>query len=220
MSPNANVPDHLARKLAGICVYPGCPHAAHGDSLYCRPHHDRAKERNRRWAKKRRDAARQKQRCVDCGKKSRTWRCPACWRLTRTARVDKRASRVDKPAKRGHVKLEADSRPGRTVAQRYVGRDRRGAPSKEDTDRDARAELSRGIKVGLDVRDEAIAMLRTEAVAALGAIQRREAHALVADRLIEGARIYITVAEYLCRGRAKELVAELLAVAAEGGDDD
>jgi hypothetical protein len=92
-------------------------------------------------------------------------------------------------ATRGHVKLDtSDHRASRNAVERYVGRDRRGAPSRED----------RNIDLLKDLRDVTALVERFtrsfEHAAAVGVfdlpkVQREEALRIVAETGARGARL-------------------------------
>lgn len=102
-----------------------------------------------------------------------------------------------------------DKREGRNAVERFVGRARRGAPSRADLDQDLRMDLGDAIGEIVGVRDDGISGLRLPEVVELGRVARREAAASVADRLLRAARICTAVADSLCAGRSAELQAEM-----------
>lgn len=70
-----------------------------------------------------------------------------------------------------------------------------------------RLDLGDAITEIAAVRDDGIAALRTVAAAELGAVLKREASAIVADRLDRAIRICSSVMEIICPGRRRELAA-------------
>jgi hypothetical protein len=106
-----------------------------------------------------------------------------------------------------HGSAESIARGWQKTA-RFVGRSRRGAPSKEDRWRDTVALVTDAIAEATATRDGAMPELLTERVTELGRVAKREAHALVADRLLRVARMLETAADEVCPGRVAEVRAE------------
>jgi hypothetical protein len=207
----------FAKRLRSECLH--CGETALDGSDYCAPHD--AKERGQRSTRQRR--LRQKRAdaglCMSgCGRKvSRRRRpdgtvlpreCPTCSDLHRK-RVAKARERVrnehqecvtgdEQIPPRGHWKLahgsaDAEARGWRPVA-RYVGRDRRGAPSREDRRRDALRSRDDGL--ALAVRFErARITYEGDDVQAMPRIQRDAALEEVRDLLRRASRMFEDAAE-------------------------
>lgn len=138
--PGNTLPDRLARQLAGDCLYGKCGEKAKDGADYCGPHHEKRKADGRKYQQRRRKLLKKAKRCVSCGKPAKRSRCASCRRdakeqarARRSVENRSRSVGTEPERTRGHMKLDAsDRREGRNAVERYVGRDRRGAPSKED----------------------------------------------------------------------------------------
>lgn len=215
---NTSIPDRLARQLAGQCLYGRCTEPAKDDADFCAPHHEVVKQWKRGWAKKQRKAIRKARQCRDCGKASKRVRCPACRKRHREAEkirrgVERGSRGVEHASRQPLTKLEVH--PDGYTRVRTIGRGVRGQKSRAELDDDLRQSLTDADTNLRWVRDEGIAQLRSAAVDSLGRIQKREAMAIVADRLHQAVREITSVAESLCPGRAGELAA----VMAEAEDE-
>jgi hypothetical protein len=176
MSPQPALSRTLVRRLAGQCCYGACTEKPIDGSDYCAPHD--AHERGRAAQKQKRRRARRalaKQCMEGCGRKVGKRltdrgsvlmrRCPTCAKADREAkamarRVPADTSRVPGKPTRGFTKVEHGEG---YRAERYVGRDRRGAPSRADLDEDLRSDLADAERELAAVRTKGIAILRSVA---------------------------------------------------------
>lgn len=222
--PTAHLDRRTAKQLVGACCYGACQERALDGSDYCAPHD--AHERGRDAAKKRRQRLERVKagRCITgCGRKVGKRRVKRKWIAMRwcstCARARAKAQREARKANRRVVPgasrdVPVDSKAPRTklevhpdgyVRVRTTGRGVRGQKSRAELDDDLRQDLDDSIRDAQAVRDEGIADLRAPAISDLGRVAKREAHALVADRLLRAARTLTSVAESLCPGRVREL---------------
>jgi hypothetical protein len=186
MSPSVpnELSDRLARQLAGRCVYPGCEHDSADGSDYCLDHRTRARARDLVYRTRQRAARRQKGQCAMCGRKSKRYRCPACYR--NRVGVRNKAKGVDKA--RGRIVHEDRSKYGWAPTARYVGRSRRGAPSLEDRARDWLIDLA-DVTKRVEAQREAIETALREGVFAWPKVQRDQAMRIAATQGAIGARM-------------------------------
>lgn len=228
-----NLPRKLVKRIKGECQH--CAQPAVAGSDYCETHGARAAEYDSAWKRTKRQARADAGECITgCGTRVKrakrsdgTWklqRCEDCAETLNAAKRDARAMRsvenagrsvetnTADPAPRGRFKMEPrsveDQARGWAASTRYVGRSRRGAPSKEDRWRDTLALVTDAITEATATRDKAMPELLTERVVELGRVAKREAHALVADRLLRAARMLMAAAEEVCPGRVAEVEAE------------
>ncbi len=205
------VPLLVRKKLERRCLWSGC-HApaksAPDRADYCAEHHERVKAKAKKWQAKHRARLRRAKLCIDCSKPSgKTARCSGCREEASEAAADRR--RVDRDARR----VDSDREPKTKIEIhadgyariRTVGRGVRGQKSRAELDDDLRQDLSDAVAQVAAVRDSGIAQLRLPQVADLGRIAKREAQAIVADRLLTAKRALEAVAEALCPGRLAEL---------------
>lgn len=233
MSPNLD--PKLAKALLGECEK--CSAPAHGDSSLCLHHKGKAAARQRKRRQKLASAGLCRDGCGRrVGKRKRPdgtlvpRRCKQCSLETVAKRRDRRRGNtsIDRvtppgadPAPRGHFKLEADARSDTwRPSARYVGRDRRGAPSKEDRHRGTVSLVGDAIAEATSARDGGLTELMTTRVVELGRIQKREAHAIVADRLLRAARMLEAAADEVCPGRVAEVRGEEAWIANDDEGDD
>lgn len=166
---------YQARKESGRCTRPGCAATA-GDTVLCDQHAADARDRNRRSQSRTRAARAALGLCVQCGAKSRTYRCLACRaRLAPPSRSDHNGADNTPP------QAEVDRwrpDPG-TNWRRYRGKARRGKPPDallDDQDLSfAVEELSRA--------KDGMAYARSDEVRALPKIQRDGVKQAALDRL-------------------------------------
>jgi hypothetical protein len=215
MSPTIpeSIPRKLARLLAGQCRYSLCAKPLADGSCYCEEHDAQERARKAVAAQKRRTRLGREGQCLgQCGKrvpKSERGRfCPTCWKAERqrvrawkerSAKRKNVAPVPDEPRTKLETHLDGYTRV------RTTGRGVRGQKSRAELDDDLRDDLREAIHQTQAVSDSGIAMLRTASVTDMGRIQRREAHAIVADRLLQAARTLVSVAEALCPGREREV---------------
>lgn len=175
-----NNTEYLQKKLAKICVREGCEEECSPDSDECPPHHEDSKKRKRESAARIRAERRQKQRCAQCGKRSKRFRCRVCYQKIHG--VDKPPDGVDK---REEVWRED---PG-TSWLRFRGKAKRGRLTREQQLDEYKRE-SRWARRKLEEFEEGIDELKIEID--LPPIQRearrREvwSHAEFAGRIIDG----------------------------------
>jgi hypothetical protein len=216
----------IAKAINGICEK--CTQPAHKRSGLCLHHLGKAAARQRghrqrladkglcsagcgiKVGKRRRDNGTiQPRECPTCAKKHRARTAKA--RVRNEQRACVTSTSADPPS-RGFWKMEHGSAEsiarGWQKTARFVGRSRRGAPSKEDRWRDTIALVTDAIAEATATRDGAMPELLTERVTELGRVAKREAHALVADRLLRVARMLETAADEVCPGRVAEVRAE------------
>lgn len=139
----------LAKRLKHECR--NCREPSLPDSDFCGPHRDGERARLRAAAKKRREGFRHKGRCVDCGRRSKTWRCKRCYRISKG--VTDKEKVVTPPPQGGTFKRETGTHAwgsGKYETERYIGHARRGrltlVEQAEEDKRDARfarAELDK-----------------------------------------------------------------------------
>lgn len=133
----------LEKRLRHECLR--CTDQALPDSDFCGPHRDKERKAKRESAQKRRKGFRFAGKCVDCGRRSKKWRCPKCHRKSRTEKgVERKA--------RGVEKREIWRNDPGTNWNRYRGKGRRGRLTREEQqaedERDAKfaiAELEKFI---------------------------------------------------------------------------
>lgn len=175
MSPNLKITDYQLRQAKGQCVQECCPADAAPGSDYCVPHGEAKRARDRRWVKARRKARRAERKCAGCGKPSKRWRCPACYRKWKAVSVGKRERSVGKlagdPGRRGATVIEQRT-DGRRPTERYVGRSRRGAPSIEDQLRDLLIDAKAAIRDKGERYIQNLERALTEGVANMGRVDR------------------------------------------------
>jgi hypothetical protein len=226
-----NLPDKITKALRGECDE--CTSPAHEDTGLCLHHHGKAATRQRRRRQRLADAG----FCRDgCGRKvqkkhrpDRTVvprRCSTCARASHLQIQEQRERRRDNesavgvtdeekiPAKRGRIYIE--EREGLQSIARYVGRDRKGAPSREELDEELKHDLTSALTELQAVRDQGIALLRSERVTELGRAAKKEAAVELADRVLRVSRICRAAADNLSPGRA----AEIEAMASDAVDDE
>lgn len=232
----------LTRRLAGRCCYGACTADALDGSDYCAPHDAHEKGRDAAKKRRQRLARAKAGRCVTgCGRKvgkrrvKRKWiamrECPTCARRRAKKQRDARKRDVpgdsrdvpgggDRPARGGFrteqrtvVNWRDKSKQREYTAQRFVGRPRRGAPSKSDRDEDLRSDIDDAIAILTRIRDEGIALVRSAAVTELGAIARTEAHRDLAFQYLRVRAFCEFGAESFARG----IVAEVDAIRRECG---
>lgn len=158
--------DYQARKNASVetgeCMRRGCtsPHA--DDSLLCPQHRDEQREARRTSAQRVRGELAAAGKCVDCRRRSPTYRCAAC--SVKRGRIPSMG--VDHGVENktpAHWRVE----PG-TTWNRYRGKAKRGKPSTavlDDQDLDYAVEQIQTAK-------QALAYARSEAVQAMPKVQR------------------------------------------------
>lgn len=208
----------LARQLAGRCCYGACAEPAQ-DGDYCAPHdahergRDAGKKRRRRQrladqglciiagcdrkvTKRRRpDGKIQQRRCSRCQKEMR-----AVARARRSVPDDSRsvpgegADLSSAAPTRGRMKQESGG--DKWARTRFVGRDRKGGPTREDKDRDivkdaeyAAAEIVKFIR--------AFELARGDEVQALPRVQREAALRLAVDHARYAASFLDDIVEQL-----------------------
>lgn len=224
MSDPANtLPLRDRKAIKGLCAYSGCHESAeHGTAgdAFCRPHHELTKKQNREWRARQRKRLRRARLCIDCarpsGEKARCGRCTKA--RSSGVGVSKKGVGVAGDRARGFTKLDtSDRRDGRRAVERYVGRSRRGAPSIADRDDDLRADIDDAIAILTQIRDKGIAIVRSQAVAELGAIARTEAFRELAFQWIRVRSISELGAESFARGIVAEVDA-LRRESAQGED--
>lgn len=120
--PDRTLPVYLQRKLAGMCTR--CGEAAADDSDLCKPHRDDQRKRSRMSMSMQRKRLRDNRKCVQCGAKSKSYRCRKCVKARKRAGVNKIASGVNK-AEIWRVD------PG-TTWNRFRGKGRRGRLTREE----------------------------------------------------------------------------------------
>ncbi len=200
------LPIRTRKQLAGECLYSGC-HEPVKDADYCPPHHERVKREKREWAARQRKRLRRARLCLDCHKPSRKARCGPC-RAARKARVERDAKKVEcattetRASFRSSLETNGD---GREYQVKRYGRARRGAPSTADRDADLKSLLGDAIDILARIIDTGMALVRSPALAELGAIARREARDELADQFIRVRGIATEGAEYYSPGRCREV---------------
>lgn len=99
--------------------------------------------------------------------------------------------------RRGHVKVDhGDHREGRNPTQRYVGRERRGAPSREDLNADIVQDAGYA-KAEIDKFLRAFALATSHEIQSLPRIQREGAQRIVTDHAAYAARILDDIVDRL-----------------------
>lgn len=182
----------LAKALRGECAYSGC-HEPSIDGEHCAPHAERERIRGAKRQQRRRARLRSEKRCLDCAKPIRSRglrRCPVCRQANaanrRSVTGDVRSVTGDEQIPpRGHFKLahrtDEGAERGWAPTARYVGRDRRGAPSKDDRDDEVVRDIDYAI-AELEKFKKAFALAREHA-ADLPRVQREEARRLAFSHL-------------------------------------
>lgn len=213
MSTQVTLMRRLARRLAGQCCYGACQVAALADGDYCAPHDAHEKGRARAKARRRRLRLGAAGICIMDGCGSRVGkrpgggkpyrRCLSCAREDRVAksRVPVAIARVPDNTPRTKLEIHSDG----YVRVRTIGRGVRGQKSRIDLDDDLRDDLRYALADVKAVHDSGIAALRSDQVVSMGGLHKREACAIVADRLLKAARTLVSVADALCAGRSREL---------------
>jgi hypothetical protein len=214
----------LSSQIADRCCYGSCPEDQIADSDYCAEHDESERQRKRSSTAARRLKFARAGQCRDgCGRKVRKRyvkgrivprRCSSCAKADNKRRTERRKSRPGDNSKapeatrlaRGFTALDkSDKREGRGAVERYVGRDRRGAPSIADRDEDLRSAIDDAIAILTQIRDKGIALVRSPAVTELGTIARAEAHRELAYRWLRVRGICEQGAESFSRGSVAEV---------------
>ncbi len=157
--------ERLDKKADGICVERGCAERASDEAVRC-PRHLRAHRKSgRRSRRKRRQELSAQGKCVDCRRKSGTYRCAACSvKRGRIPTVGVGDGVGGKPGTPSQWRIE----PG-TTWNRYRGKGRRGNPGTAPSD----AQDLRCARDEIDKASAAIAYAQSDAVRALPRIQRQ-----------------------------------------------
>ena len=132
--PDAISDRKLEKRLRHECL--DCSGQALPDSDFCEPHRNANRKRARDGAKKRRQGYRHNGRCVDCGRRSKKWRCPRCYRKSRGVKAQSK----------GVTKNEIWRVDPGTTWSRFRGKGRRGRLTREEQqvedERDARFAIA------------------------------------------------------------------------------
>lgn len=200
----SELPYRIAKALRGECAY--CRDPALDGSAFCAPHGERERSQGAARQANRRRRLRAEKRCLDCGDPVRSRglvRCADCRKANaknrRSVTGDRGSVTVDEqiPA-RGHFKLVHGSAEGEArgweKTARYVGRDRRGAPSREDRRRDALRSRDDGLALATRF-ERARTTYEGDDVQAMPRIQRDAALEEVRDLLRRAARMFEDAAE-------------------------
>lgn len=159
--------DYQLRKESGRCVYPRCDKLAADDSVWCPAHRDYHRKAGRDSKVRVRAELREAGKCVDCRRRSQTYRCPVCRAKLGDIPPSKTVLKDVQNERSSHYRIDPAAR-GRKEVPRYVGRSRRGAPSAallDDQDLDEALDEVRKAK-------EALAYSRSDEVKAMPKIQR------------------------------------------------
>lgn len=145
------------------CTRRGCKRGALEDSEFCRKHEDDQRRYNREYMARRRAEWDAENRCTNCGAEKRKpgskW-CSACLiRYTNPKKssvksyveINAGGTRRSRVAAATLVRFETDG----FKRSRYLGRQKRGAPSLEDRDRRDHADIQRVLARYGELLDEA-----------------------------------------------------------------
>ncbi len=217
----------LAKKLAGKCMYSGCDVLAKDGASYCESHHEQVKEKDREWRATRR-AGHPAGRCLDCGERCGGWRrCKTCRKKqAKRRRVDSNRNRVDSNgadpafARVARTKVERAYDKLASGSERFIERTvfrSRGGQSRESMDADE-DQMLQWIAEGVEGHARRRQRLRDEEPA-LGRQQRKEASAIVGERIFSAAKCLLEIAARYNR-ESFALMAEWTRLMVEGEDDD
>lgn len=181
---------YLARKVASLCTRCGDPVS---DGQFCRPCGKAIRKLRNQHAGVLRARRRRKGQCARCGRKSKRYECFGCLlklgRLPRSVIPSTTDQTVD-PVQGNDTRAEVDG----YERQRYHGRARRGAPSRDQADSTdllmARSSFARA--------EAALGFLRGSASEGMSTIDRSEARKAAMAHLDLCSR---TLNEILARNR-------------------
>ena len=171
-----------AKRLAHECLR--CTDQALPDSDFCLTHRDDNRRRAREGAQKRRQGFRHSGKCVDCGRRSKKWRCPKCYRKFDERRRPERSVKSPSAIVSKDELWRVD--PG-TTWNRYRGKGRRGRLTREEQAAEDKRDLRWAI-AKLQAFESEIDRLITPAVIELPRIQREAERRKAASPLAEARR--------------------------------
>lgn len=192
----ANRQSEIARETLGIEVDADvrrctrCRRPARDDSEECDHHHELAKARKRRWAKKQRSRWRRQKLCTRCGGKrapGSTWGCAGCLadlgRL-KAAVVDRHVDRPRDRAAGFDARLEQSPDGKLRARRRFHGRAKRGRQSIAQLDEQDITDARRCVDHGI----EALAYFRTDVVQSMPKAQREDVRAVALAKFRQAQR--------------------------------
>ena len=172
----------LQKRLDHECLR--CKEQALPDSDFCGPHRDDERRRAREGAKKRREGFRAKGKCVDCGRRSKKWRCDRCHKQSREQKTGRGVTARTQGVTPKDEIWRVD--PG-TNWNRYRGKGRRGRLTREEQALEHERDLDWAIAKLEEFRPE-VHRLITPAVLELPRIQREAEQRKAASKLAEAMR--------------------------------